>query len=141
MSGGSGDNVRPRYSMWSRCWRSASIALAISRAAARAGRFDLLLVYRLDRFSRRIRDLAALMDDLDSACVHFRSATEPFDTASPAGGLFVQMLGAFAELEREVIIDRVINGMERKAAKGEWTHGPRPYGYLVDPATHRLIPH
>jgi site-specific DNA recombinase len=51
------------------------------------------------------------------------------------------MLGAFAEFEREVIIGRVINGMERKAAKGEWTHGPRPYGYLVDPATHRLVPH
>jgi site-specific DNA recombinase len=55
--------------------------------------------------------------------------------------LFVQMLGAFAEFEREVIIDRVVNGMERKAAKGEWTHGPRPYGYLVDRATHRLVPH
>ncbi len=109
--------------------------------AARAGRFDLLLVYRLDRFSRRIRDLATLMDDLDAAGVHFRSATEPFDTASPAGRLFVQMLGAFAEFEREVIIDRVINGMERKAAKGEWTHGPRPYGYLINPDTHRLVPH
>ena len=101
----------------------------------------LLLVYRLDRFSRRIRDLATLMDELDTAGVHFRSATEPFDTTSPAGRLFVQMLGAFAEFEREVIIDRVINGMERKAAKGEWTHGPRPYGYQVDRNTHRLVPH
>jgi hypothetical protein len=55
-----------------------------------------------------------------------------------AGRLFVQMLGAFAEFEREVIIDRVIAGMERKAANGEWTHGSRPYGYLIDPATHRL---
>jgi site-specific DNA recombinase len=108
---------------------------------ARAGRFDLLLVYRLDRFSRRIRDLATLMDDLDAAGVHFRSATEPFDTSSAAGRLFVQMLGAFAEFEREVIIDRVISGMERKAAKGEWTHGPRPYGYLLDPDTSRLVPH
>jgi site-specific DNA recombinase len=81
------------------------------------------------------------MDDLDTAGVHFRSATEPFDTASPAGRLFVQMLGAFAEFEREVIIDRVINGMERKAANGEWTHGPRPYGYLLDPTTQHLVPH
>jgi site-specific DNA recombinase len=115
--------------------------LAKALVAARAGKYDLLLVYRLDRFSRRIRDLATLMDELDAANVHFRSATEPFDTTSAAGRLFVQMLGAFAEFEREVIIDRVINGMERKAAKGEWTHGPRPYGYLVDPATHRLVPH
>jgi site-specific DNA recombinase len=115
--------------------------LAKALTAARAGRYDLLLVYRLDRFSRRIRDLATLMDELDNVGVHFRSATEPFDTSSPAGRLFVQMLGAFAEFEREVIIDRVINGMERKAANGEWTHGPRPYGYLVDPTTHRLVPH
>ncbi len=109
--------------------------------AARAGRYDLLLVYRLDRFSRRIRDLATLMDELDNAGVHFRSATEPFDTTSAAGRLFVQMLGAFAEFEREVIIDRVVGGMERKAAKGEWTHGPRPYGYLVDPDSRKLTPH
>ncbi|WP_084556738.1 recombinase family protein [Hamadaea tsunoensis] len=109
--------------------------------AARDRRFDLLLVYRLDRFSRRIADLANLMDELDAAGVHFRSATEPFDTSSAAGRLFVQMLGAFAEFEREVIIDRVISGMERKAAKGEWTYGPRPYGYTVDPTTQRLLPH
>jgi hypothetical protein len=38
-----------------------------------------------------------VMDELDAARVHFRSATEPFDTSSPAGRLFVQMLGAFAE--------------------------------------------
>ncbi|MDQ1247930.1 MAG: site-specific recombinase [Actinomycetota bacterium] len=109
--------------------------------AARAGRFDLVLVYRLDRFSRRIRDLATLMDELDHTGVAFRSATEPFDTSSPAGRLFVQMLGAFAEFEREVIIDRVVNGMERKAASGAWTNGPRPYGYLVDPTTKHLVPH
>ena len=115
--------------------------LTAALAAARNGEYDLLLVYRLDRFSRRIRDLATLMDDLEDVGVHFRSATEPFDTASAAGRLFVQMLGAFAEFEREVIIDRVIAGMERKAGNGEWTHGPRPYGYLIDPDTHRLLPH
>jgi site-specific DNA recombinase len=110
-------------------------------AAARAGRYDLPLVYRRDRFSRRIRDLATLMDELDHAGVAFRSATGSFDTCTAAGRLFVQMLGAFAEFEREVIIDRVIAGMERKAASGARTHGPRPYGYLVHPDTHRPIPH
>jgi site-specific DNA recombinase len=75
------------------------------------------------------------------ARVAFRSATEPFDTTTAAGRLFVQMLGAFAEFEREVIIDRVINGMERKAASGQWTQGRRPFGYTVDPETHRLVPH
>jgi DNA invertase Pin-like site-specific DNA recombinase len=91
--------------------------------AARAGLFDTMLVYRVDRFSRSLRDLTTLLDDLDEAEVVFRSATEPFDTSTPVGRMLVQMLGVFAEFERETIIDRVINGMERKAAKGLSTGG------------------
>jgi site-specific DNA recombinase len=109
-------------------------------AAARAGKFDVLLVYRVDRFSRRIRDLVVLLDELDQAGVVFRSATEPFDTSTPAGRMLVQMLGVFAEFEREMIIDRVVNGMERKAAKGQWTLGVAPYGYRVEPGTQHLVP-
>ena len=113
--------------------------LAKLLAAARAGRFDLVLVYRVDRFSRSVRGLAHLLDELDSAGVAFRSATEPFDTTTPAGRMMVQMLAVFAEFERATIIDRVINGMERKAGRGEWCGGSRPYGYLVDAATGKLI--
>jgi site-specific DNA recombinase len=109
-------------------------------AAAKAGKFDVLLVYRVDRFSRRIRDLVWLLDELDQAGVVFRSATEPFDTSTPAGRMLVQMLGVFAEFEREMIIDRVINGMERKAAKGQWTLGVAPEGLEVDPDTQHLRP-
>ncbi|GAA0905015.1 hypothetical protein Vau01_066260 [Virgisporangium aurantiacum] len=98
-------------------------------AAAHGGRFDVLLVYRVDRFTRRIRDLVTLLDELDRAGVVFRSATEPFDTSTPAGRMLVQMLGVFAEFEREMIIDRVINGMERKASKGKWTLSRVPYGF------------
>jgi len=54
--------------------------------------------------------------------VVFRSATEPFDTSTPAGRMLVQMLGVFAEFEHEMIIDRVVNGMEREAFKAS---GPR----------------
>jgi site-specific DNA recombinase len=110
-------------------------------AAARAGQFDILLVYRLDRFTRRIRDLSYLIDELDSAGVAFRSATEPFDTATPAGRMMVQMLAVFAEFERAMIIDRVVNGMERKAAKGRWTLGTTPYGYTIEPTDHVLVRH
>ncbi len=46
--------------------------------------------------------------------------------------MMVQMLGVFAEFERATIIDRVIAGMERKAARGEWCGGQRPFGYLID---------
>ncbi|MGH3625634.1 MAG: recombinase family protein [Sciscionella sp.] len=108
-------------------------------AAARAGLIDVLLVYRVDRFSRNLRDMVMLLDELDSAGVVFRSATEPFDTSTPMGRMPVQMLGMFAQFERDTIIDRVIAGMERKHAKGKWKGGKRPFGYQVDKTTHTLI--
>ncbi len=107
--------------------------------AARAGLIDVLVVYRVDRFSRNLRDLVTLLDELDRAKVVFRSATEPFDTSTPMGRMLVQMLGMFAQFERDTIIDRVIAGMERKAAKGKWKGGKRPYGYGVDRATQTLV--
>jgi len=109
--------------------------------AARAGRFDILLVYRVDRFSRRLSDLLDLLSELDEAGVAFASATEPFDTSTSIGRMLVQLLGVFAEFERETIIDRVTKGMATKASKGKWPGGTRPYGYYVDRETQKLVPH
>lgn len=108
-------------------------------AEAKAGRFDLLLVYRVDRLARTVRGLAQILDELDRAGVSFRSATEPFDTSTPAGRMMVQMLGVFAEFERATIVDRVIAGMERKASTGAWPGGYRPFGYVPDPDTGFLV--
>jgi site-specific DNA recombinase len=107
-------------------------------AEAKARRFDLLLVYRVDRLSRSVRGLAQILEELDACGVAFRSATEPFDTTTPAGRMMVQMFGVFAEFERATIIDRVIAGMERKAARGAWTSGTYPYGYRADKETGHL---
>jgi len=109
--------------------------------AARAGRFDVLLVYRVDRFSRRLSDLLGLLNELEEAGVAFASATEPFDTSTSIGRMLVQLLGVFAEFERETIIDRVTKGMAMKASKGKWPGGSRPYGSHVDRETHTLVPH
>ncbi|GLI03935.1 recombinase family protein [Phytohabitans aurantiacus] len=109
-------------------------------AAARTGTFDILLVYRVDRLARSLRGLVTILDDLAAAGVGFRSATEPVDTSNPVGRMLIQMLGVFAQFERDLNIDRVINGMERKAATGQWTTGTYPYGYRIDPHTHHLIP-
>jgi len=108
--------------------------------SAVAGRFDLLLVYRVDRLSRSVRGLAEVLETLDKAGVGFRSATEPFDTTAPAGRMMVQMLGVFAEFERSTIIDRVIAGMERKAALGGWCGGREPFGYRAVKGEGRLEP-
>jgi site-specific DNA recombinase len=109
--------------------------------AARDGRFDVLLVYRVDRFSRRLSDLLDLLRQLEEAGVAFASVTEPFDTSASIGRMLVQLLGVFAEFERETIIDRVAKGMAAKAANGKWPGGHRPYGYRPDPQTHKLTPH
>src|SRR6266550_284140 len=103
---------------------------ALQEAAAK--RFDLLLVYRVDRLSRSVRGLAQLLEQLDQAEVGFRSASEPFDTTNSAGRMMVQMLGVFAEFERATIVERVVAGMERKAARGEWNGGSVPFGYRLD---------
>jgi len=115
-------------------------ALQRALTAAKAGRFDILLVYRVDRLARSLRGLVDILDQLDAAEVGFRSATEPVDTSTAVGRMLVQMLGVFAQFERETIIDRVINGMERKAAKGEWCGGYRPHGYELDRDTGKLVP-
>jgi site-specific DNA recombinase len=109
--------------------------------AAKAGLFDVLLVYRLDRFSRSVADLLDLVTQLEAAHVRFSSATEPIDTGGPFGRMLLQLLAVFAEFERNLIIDRVKSGMTAKASKGKWAGGARPYGYLVDADSHKLVPH
>jgi site-specific DNA recombinase len=96
---------------------------------ARAGRLDLLLVYRVDRLSRKVRQLAQLAEELDGLGVVLRSATEPFDTGSAAGRMMLQMLGVFAEFEHATIVDRVTAGIERRAKEGKWATGRLPFGY------------
>ncbi len=96
---------------------------------ARAQRIDLLLVYRVDRLSRKVRQLAQLAEQLDSYNVVLRSATEPFDTGSAAGRMMLQMLGVFAEFEHATIVDRVSAGIERRAKEGKWGTGRLPFGY------------
>jgi site-specific DNA recombinase len=122
--------------------------LAALRAAAVRKEFDLLLVHKVDRLSRSIGQLAALIEELDKAGVAFRSASEPFDTSTPAGRMMMQMLGVFAEFERASIVERIDIGMERKAKLGGWTVGTYPFGYRkldgiigpsVDPAAAPIV--
>ncbi|MHB8669907.1 MAG: recombinase family protein [Acidimicrobiales bacterium] len=109
-------------------------------AAARAGEFDVLLVYRIDRLTRSIVGLMSIVEDLAASGVALRSATEPIDTNGPVGRMLLQLLGIFAEFERGLLIDRISKGFERKAARGEWLGGPGPYGYTLDSASKTLIP-
>ncbi len=107
---------------------------------ARAKKFDLILVYKLDRFSRRLRDILNILDELDALGVQFKSATEPYDTTTSSGKLMLQQLGSFAEFERNRIIERVFPGMVRGVKAGHW-QGSRyaPFGYSYDKTAKRLV--
>src|SRR5581483_7639875 len=72
--------------------------------------------------------------------VVLKSATEPFDTGSPAGRMMLQMLGVFAEFEHATIVDRVTAGLERRVREGKWMSGRTPYGYTRDRDTKLLLP-
>jgi len=97
---------------------------------AKERKFDLVLVYKIDRFSRNLKDLLNLVDELSTYGVGFKSATEPFDTTTSAGKLMFQQLGSFAEFERNRIAERVFPGMVKGIRQGRW-QGSRyaPYGY------------
>jgi site-specific DNA recombinase len=99
-----------------------------------------LLVYRVDRLSRKVGQLAALAEELDQLDIVLKSATEPFDTGSAAGRMMLQMLGVFAEFEHATIVDRVTAGLERRVREGKWMSGRTPYGYRRDKDTKLLVP-
>lgn len=107
---------------------------------AKDGCYDLLLVFKVDRLARSVAGLARILEGLDSCGVSFRSASEPFDTSTPAGRMMVQMLGVFAEFEREMIVERTKMGLAKKASKGEWTGGTPPFGYRYLPERRILVP-
>ena len=107
---------------------------------ARCGAVDMLLVYRVDRLSRKVRQLAQLTEELDGLGVVLKSATEPFDTGSAAGRMMLQMLAVFAEFEHATIVDRVSAGIERRAKEGRWFGGRPPYGYLFSSEERVLVP-
>ncbi len=94
------------------------------------GSFNLILVYKLDRISRNMRDLSNLVHEMDENGIFFKSATEPFDTTTPAGKLIFNMLGSVAEFERGMIAERVKMGMLQKAKEGKGMLGfNHPFGY------------
>lgn len=82
----------------------------------RAG--DTLVVCRLDRLSRSLKDLLTILERLNAAGAQFRSLTEAVDTAGPAGRMLMQMLGAFAEFEREMIRERTRAGLREARTRG-----------------------
>ena len=86
---------------------------------------DVLIVLDLDRLGRRARDLIGLIEDLEKRGVGFRAINSPMDTTTPAGRAFLQIQAAFAEMERNLIRQRVNEGLAAARARGRSGGRPR----------------
>ncbi len=85
---------------------------------ARRGRFDVVLVWASDRIARSVRHFLEVLDELNRLNVEFISFREQIDTGGPLGRAVVVIIGAIAELERNLIIERVRAGMRRAKLEG-----------------------
>jgi len=86
---------------------------------ARRGRFDVVLVWASDRIARSVKHFLEVLDELNRLQVEFVSFRENIDTAGPLGRAIVVIIGAIAELERNLIIERVRAGMRRARLEGQ----------------------
>ena len=78
----------------------------------------MLVVLDLDRLGRRARDLIGLIEDLEKRGIAFKALNSPMDTTTPAGRAFLQIQAAFAEMERNLIRQRVKEGLAATAPAG-----------------------
>ena len=85
---------------------------------ARRGRFDVVLVWASDRIARSVKHFLDVLDELSRLNVEFVSFREQIDTGGPLGRAVVVIIGAIAELERNLIIERVRAGMRRAKLEG-----------------------
>lgn len=92
---------------------------------------DTLMVWRLDRLGRTLKELIEIVNDLNKRGVQFRSLQEGFDTTTPGGELFFHVFGAVAQFERKIIIERTQAGLQAARARGRL--GGRPKIADLDP--------
>src|SRR3954467_11315845 len=95
----------------------------------RAGKIDIVVVYKVDRLTRALADFAKLVELFDQHSVSFVSVTQSFNTTSSMGRLTLNVLLSFAQFEREVIGERVRDKIAASKRKGIWVGGPVPLGY------------
>lgn len=98
----------------------------LQRALASMRRGDVLVVWKMDRLARSLKDLLSLLERLEGMGCSFRSLTEPVDTSSAIGELVLQILGSVAQFERRLIRERAIAGQVAAYERGvRWGGQPR----------------
>lgn len=104
-----------------------------------AGEVDCVVVYKLDRLTRSMRDFFKIIEVLEKHNVTFVSVTQQFNTQTSLGRLALNILLSFAEFERETISERTRDKMRAARRKGKWTGGNVVLGYDVAPKGGALV--
>jgi DNA invertase Pin-like site-specific DNA recombinase len=97
----------------------------LKRVLKTLGKGDTLVVWKLDRLGRSMRHLVLLVEELRDRDINFRSLTDSIDTSTPMGRFFFHVMGALAEMERELIVERTRAGLAAARAQGR-VGGRRP---------------
>ena len=100
-------------------------------AEVRAGRIQVIVVYKVDRLTRSLADFAKIVEVLDAQGASFVSVTQSFNTTTSMGRLTLNVLLSFAQFEREVTGERIRDKIAASKRKGMWMGGPVPLGYDV----------
>ena len=95
----------------------------------RAGKIDVIVVYKVDRLTRSLADFAKLVELFDQHSVSFVSVTQQFNTTTSMGRLTLNVLLSFAQFEREVTSERIRDKIAASKRKGLWVGGMAPLGY------------
>ena len=95
----------------------------------RAGKIDVIVVYKVDRLTRSLADFAKLVELFDQHNVSFVSVTQQFNTTTSMGRLTLNVLLSFAQFEREVTSERIRDKIAASKRKGLWVGGMAPLGY------------
>ena len=95
----------------------------------RAGKVDIIVVYKVDRLTRSLADFAKLVELFDRHGVSFVSVTQQFNTTTSMGRLTLNVLLSFAQFEREVTSERIRDKIAASKRKGLWVGGMAPLGY------------
>jgi len=95
----------------------------------KAGRIDIVIVYKIDRLTRSLFDFAKIVEIFDAHQVSFVSVTQSFNTTTSMGRLTLNVLLSFAQFEREVTGERIRDKFAASKKKGMWMGGPVPLGY------------
>ena len=104
----------------------------------RAAKIDVIIVYKIERLVRSIRDFYKLWDIFQENNVTFVSATQQFDTSNAMGKLTLNILLSFAQFERENTAEKTRDKMRQRARLGKWHGGWMPYGYNYNKKTQKL---